>query len=216
MPDPFTPSNEPYSLQRSACLMLDPEDDPIPEYCEAYFAQAGEPLTSEELGDFGISALIGGISAAAGAIGSAIKGKKKTPAERARSRRMAEKWQRKLESDVRKVRRIRRKQRRKGKGRRRLKRHDTGVSPSRAFRAAPQLPAMAPAFVAPPVEPAPAAMAPQLPAVAPPVEPAAPAAAFAPAIWYKAPGFTGLPHGVEMAIGAGVLALVGAAALKRR
>jgi len=35
---------EPYSLQREMCLLLDPEDDEIPEHCRPYFARAGIPL----------------------------------------------------------------------------------------------------------------------------------------------------------------------------
>ena len=34
---------EPYSLQREMCLMLDPEDDEIPEHCRPHFARAGIP-----------------------------------------------------------------------------------------------------------------------------------------------------------------------------
>lgn len=203
MPDPFTSASaEPYNLQRAACLMLDPEDDPIPEYCEQWFAQAGQPIPSEDLGfawiPAAVAAVAGGVKAIAGA-------KKKSPEEQAASRRTGRAMHRKVTAQIRAA-------KRKAEGRRKRplrKRHDTGITPTSMFTGAPARAAAPLALV-----PSPAPLIPSPAAVEPaPVEPAADAFG---APWYKAPGFTGMPRGVEVGAAALLAAGVAAALLRKR
>ena len=194
MPDPFT-TPEPYNLQRASCLMLDPEDDPIPEFCEERFAQAGQPIPSEDLGfawiPAAVAAVAGGVKAIAGA-------KNKSPAEQAAARRKGQALHKRTMRQIRAA-------KRKAEGRRRprRKRHDTGVTPASMFTGAPARVAPSIALVRSPVAAAIAPM-PVAPAV---VESDAPETAFV-VPWYRAAGFTGMPRGVEIAAVAGLAAIV--------